>query len=215
MRIDVYDFDGTIYDGDSTVDFTRFCLRRHPGVLAGLPKFLGTSLLLAAGRRSLTQFKSVLFGEMARRFNLETEAELFWQAEATRAKLGKWFFDRPRDLPIVIASASPEFELQYAAKLLGVPTLIGTKCDVKTGALIGKNCKGEEKLRRIEQNIGRLKSAPCIPTTLSGRPAARRCPGGIYCHPRRACAVSGIKRRVSDEENAEYERLFCRRRHPV
>ena len=33
MRIDVYDFDGTIYDGDSTVDFTRFCLRRHPGVL--------------------------------------------------------------------------------------------------------------------------------------------------------------------------------------
>ena len=154
MRIDVYDFGGTIYDGDSTVDFTRFCLRRHPGVLAGLPKFLGTSLLLAAGRRSLTQFKSVLFGEMARRFNLETEAELFWQAEATRAKLGKWFFDRPRDLPIVIASASPEFELQYAAKLLGVPTLIGTKCDVKTGALIGKNCKGEEKLRRIEQNIG-------------------------------------------------------------
>ena len=114
MRIDVYDFDGTIYDGDSTVDFTRFCLRRHPGVLAGLPKFLGTSLLLAAGRRSLTQFKSVLFGEMARRFNLETEAELFWQAEATRAKLGKWFFDRPRDLPIVIASASPEFELQLS-----------------------------------------------------------------------------------------------------
>lgn len=92
MRIDVYDFDGTIYDGDSTVDFTRFCLRRHPGVLAGLPKLLGTSLLLATGRCSLTQFKSVLFGEMARRFNLETEAELFWQAEATRAKLGKWFF---------------------------------------------------------------------------------------------------------------------------
>ena len=51
MRIDVYDFDGTIYDGDSTVDFTLFCLRRHPGVLAGLPKFLGTSLLLAVGRR--------------------------------------------------------------------------------------------------------------------------------------------------------------------
>lgn len=39
MRIDVYDFDGTIYDGDSTVDFTRFCLRRHPGVLAGLQSF--------------------------------------------------------------------------------------------------------------------------------------------------------------------------------
>ena len=45
MRIDVYDFDGTIYDGDSTVDFTRFCLRRHPAVLAGLPRVIGPSVL--------------------------------------------------------------------------------------------------------------------------------------------------------------------------
>lgn len=51
MRIDVYDFDGTIYDGDSTVDFTRFCLRRHPGVLAGLPKLLGT-IASAGGRQT-------------------------------------------------------------------------------------------------------------------------------------------------------------------
>ena len=36
MLIDVYDFDGTIYDGDSTVDFVRFCLRRHPVGLAGV-----------------------------------------------------------------------------------------------------------------------------------------------------------------------------------
>ena len=125
-----------------------------PAVLAGLPRFIGTSVLLALGRRNLTQFKSVLFGEMAKRFSLEEEAELFWQDERTRAKLGRWFFDRPRDLPIVIASASPEFELQYAAKILGVPRLIGTKCDAKTGALIGKNCKGEEKLRRIGEAVG-------------------------------------------------------------
>ena len=114
-------------------------------MLAGLPRFIGTSVLLALGRRNLTQFKSVLFGEMAKRFSLEKEAELFWQDERTRAKLGRWFFDRPRDLPIVIASASPEFELQYAAKILGVPRLIGTKCDAETGA---------EKLRRIGEAVG-------------------------------------------------------------
>ena len=77
MRIDVYDFDGTIYDGDSTVDFTRFCLRRHPGVLAGLPQFWARRFCWRQADADLTQFKSVLFGEMARRFNLETEAELF------------------------------------------------------------------------------------------------------------------------------------------
>lgn len=154
MLIDVYDFDGTIYDGDSTVDFTLYCLRRHPGMIAALPRVLSAALRVAAKRSTLTHFKTVLFGEMARRFSLTQEAERFWQEEATRAKLGAWFDKTPRDIPIVIASASPEFELRHAAKLLGGYTLIGTRCDEATGALIGKNCKGEEKLRRIRETVG-------------------------------------------------------------
>ncbi len=95
MRIDVYDFDGTIYDGDSTVDFVFFCLRRHPGVIAGLPHLIAAAIMIKS--KGLTQFKSVLFGEMAKRFDLEREAALFWQSEKTKAKLGKWFETRPRD----------------------------------------------------------------------------------------------------------------------
>ena len=33
MKIDVYDFDGTIYDGDSSVDFFLFCLRRNKKII--------------------------------------------------------------------------------------------------------------------------------------------------------------------------------------
>ena len=154
MLIDVYDFDGTIYDGDSTVDFTRFCLRRHPTLLLALPRFAWVCLRLAAGRAGLREMKSVLFSEMARRFSLEDEARQFWQQPKTRAKLGAWFETTPRDVPIVIASASPEFELRYAAALLGVETLIGTRCDTATGLLTGPNCKGEEKLRRMEEAVG-------------------------------------------------------------
>lgn len=154
MLIDVYDFDGTIYDGDSTVDFTRFCLRRHPSLLLALPRFAWVCLRLAAGRAGLREMKSVLFSEMARRFSLEDEARQFWQQPKTRAKLGAWFETTPRDVPIVIASASPEFELRYAAALLGVETLIGTRCDTATGLLTGLNCKGEEKLRRMEEAVG-------------------------------------------------------------
>ena len=154
MLIDVYDFDGTIYDGDSTVDFTRFCLRRHPSLLLALPRFAWVCLRLAAGRAGLREMKSVLFSEMACRFSLEDEARQFWQQPKTRAKLGAWFETTPRDVPIVIASASPEFELRYAAALLGVETLIGTRCDTATGLLTGPNCKGEEKLRRMEEAVG-------------------------------------------------------------
>lgn len=154
MLIDVYDFDGTIYDGDSTADFVLFCLKRHKQMIRSLPQIAGAALQLAMKKISLTQFKSALFGEMVKYFDLEAEADAFWQDMKTRIKLGPWFFETPRDLPIVIASASPEFELQHAAKILGVSTLIGTQCDVKTGQLIGLNCKGAQKIDRIREVIG-------------------------------------------------------------
>jgi len=154
MLIDVYDFDGTIYDGDSTADFVLFCLRRHPGMIAALPRVAFAALRLAVASIHLTRFKSILFGEMSRRFSLEEEADAFWKSAGTRKKLGAWFFDTPRDLPIVIASASPEFELRHAAEILGVNTLIGTRCDMKTGELYGKNCKGAEKIERIRAVLG-------------------------------------------------------------
>ncbi|MBR2942948.1 MAG: haloacid dehalogenase-like hydrolase, partial [Clostridia bacterium] len=154
MRIDVYDFDGTIYDGDSTFDYVKFCIRRQPRMLLGLPGVAAAGLHLAAKKIGLTQFKSALFSVMTRYMDLESEAERFWQDERTKAKLGAWFADTPRDLPIVIASASPEFELRHAAKILGVKTLIGTRADGKTGQLIGKNCKGAEKIERIRAQLG-------------------------------------------------------------
>ena len=154
MLIDVYDFDGTIYDGDSTADFVLFCLPRHPELIVGLPRLALAALRLAVKKYNLTQFKTVLFGEMSKRFSLEEEAKAFWESEKTRAKLGAWFDKTPRDLPIVIASASPEFELKHAAKILGVEHLIGTQCDMVTGALTGKNCKGAQKIERIREVFG-------------------------------------------------------------
>ena len=91
---------------------------------------------------------------MAARIDLAAESEAFWQDARTQAKLGEWFQKTPRDLPIVIASASPEFELCHAARLLGVDMLIGTRANAATGELTGKNCKGAEKIRRIEEAMG-------------------------------------------------------------
>ena len=154
MLIDVYDFDGTLYDGDSTADYVLFCARRHPSLLLCLPRVIASGAKLALGRIGLTQFKSALFTAMSRHIDLEEEAERFWRDAGTRKKLGAWFEHTPRDLPIVIASASPEFELQYAAEILGVGTLIGTRCEPGTGRLIGRNCKGEEKISRIRESVG-------------------------------------------------------------
>ena len=155
MKIDVFDFDGTIYDGDSTVDFLLFCLKKKPWMpflcLPPLLRALGRKL---SGRFSLTAFKSDLFSVFARRLPLAETAEEFWERERTRKKLGNWFLTRERTLPVVIASASPDFELSPAARLLGADALICTRCDPATGRVIGNNCKSAEKIERIRSVYG-------------------------------------------------------------
>ena len=155
MKIDVFDFDGTIYDGDSTVDFLKFCLVRRPWLAFCLvPPALSAAASAVSGRFSLTRFKSALFGALAKRIRLREEGEAFWQREKTKKKLGEWFLERERTLPVVIASASPDFELLPAARLLRADRLICTRCDPETGRLLSANCKGEEKIRRIREEMG-------------------------------------------------------------
>ena len=81
-------------------------------------------------------------------------AEKFWSREKTKAKIGIWFKEREHSLPIVIASASPDFELIPAARYLCADVLICTRCDPLTGRLIGKNCKNTEKIKRIQEVFG-------------------------------------------------------------
>ena len=35
--MNIYDFDGTLYDGDSTFDFILYSLKKHPSLLRFLP----------------------------------------------------------------------------------------------------------------------------------------------------------------------------------
>lgn len=153
MEIDVYDFDGTIYDGDSTVDFYLFCLRQKPAMLRHLPAVAVAAVKLLFKKTDLTGFKSVFF-RFVQDIDVEAMAEHFWHTDAARAKLGKWFDSSPRDLPFVIASASPEFELAPIAKALGASALIATKSDPKTGVIAGKNNKSHVKIARIRALFG-------------------------------------------------------------
>jgi phosphatidylglycerophosphatase C len=154
MEIDVYDFDGTIYDGDSTVDFVRYCLRRHPSLVRYLPGVALAAVKLALVKGyGLTRFKTALF-RFARHADIEALARDFWKTPSARARLGAWFEKTPRDLPVVIASASPEFELAPIVGELGAAALVGTRVNVRTGEVIGKNNRSQEKIARIRALYG-------------------------------------------------------------
>ena len=59
--MNVYDFDGTIYDGDSSIDFFLYALKKKPSIIRFLPRQAWGFLRYKAGKTGKTAFKESLF----------------------------------------------------------------------------------------------------------------------------------------------------------
>ena len=145
--MNVYDFDHTIYPGDSTVDFWRYCLKRYPRVLLALPGacLFGATFYLRLCSRE--RFKETFYRFLLYVPDAQAAAEAFW--ETRLEKIEPWYLAQRRDDDLVI-SASPEFLIRAACDRLNIPCL-ASKVDSDTGKLEGPNCRGEEKLRRFRE----------------------------------------------------------------
>lgn len=167
--MNVYDFDGTVYRGDSTVDFWLFCLLKKPGIVKHMGKQLAALFLYRMGKIDTAEFKS-LFLCFLSSVDGETMARAF--ADARFSRIESFYSDskRPDD---VIISASPEFILKYFCQKLGTGGLIATPVDSETGRLTGANCKGEEKVRRFRADYPDGKIDDFFSDSKSDLPLAR------------------------------------------
>ena len=144
--MNVYDFDGTIYDGDSSVDFFLYALKRKPSLLRYAPRQAWGFLLCGLKRISKTRLKEYYFSFLSG-FDTEKLTEDFWNQK--RHKIYKWYLDQQQPDDIII-SASPEFLLQPICRRLGICHLIASEVDPETGMFTGENCRGQEKVQRLE-----------------------------------------------------------------
>ena len=144
--MNIYDFDGTLYTGDSTRDFLFFLLLRHPRALRCVPAALGTFFRVRKGEKTLTDFKESLFRIFSDVPDVPREAETFWERKAK--KLKKWYREKAREDDLVI-SASPEFLVKKGCEKLGIRRVIASRVDPATGKFEGINCRDEEKIRRL------------------------------------------------------------------
>ena len=55
--MNIYDFDGTLYDGDSTFDFLRYSIKKHPSLVRFLPGIGWAGLMYFAKKLEKTQAK--------------------------------------------------------------------------------------------------------------------------------------------------------------
>lgn len=148
MEIDIYDFDGTIVPFDSGSLFAVYCLLHYPYLFLLLPfaapVLLIALLLMLMKIISFTDFKKLCF-LFVPFIPLKKAVNGFWNKHEN--EVHKWFADRKRYA--VVISASPDFLLEEIQKRLGFEKLICTRHNRKTGAIIGENCRDEEKVKRL------------------------------------------------------------------
>ncbi len=146
--MNVYDFDKTIYDGDSTIDFYLFCLRKKPSLFFTCTfTQLFAALKYKLGKISKEELKEKFFVFLKRISVDDVLLSQFWSKNFSKIKT--WYIEKHRPDDVVI-SASPEFLLKPVCEKLQV-LLIATKTDVKSGKFLSLNCYGEEKVRRFRE----------------------------------------------------------------
>jgi len=143
--MNVYDFDGPVYPGDSSVDFFLYALTHRPSILSYLPAQAWGFVLYGINRIEKTKLKEYFFSFLSG-INSEELAELFWNENQN--KIFPWYLDQQKQDDIVI-SASPRFLLQPICSKLGIHCLIASEVDPETGLFLGKNCRGQEKVQRL------------------------------------------------------------------
>ena len=169
MLINVYDFDNTIYRGDSSYDFFRHCAYKYPRVLlsaaGALPWFLGMLL----GVLDKTRAKQRFYRYLRHVPEVMEEVDRFWLAHDKNLK--HWYFEQKREDDLII-SASPEFLLLPVMRQLGL-TMLASRVDAKTGCYEGNNCHGEEKARRMRERYPAVQVGQFYSDSMNDLPLAK------------------------------------------
>lgn len=143
--MNAYDFDNTIYDGESIVDFFLFCLKKDHSLLRYLPyiiifvikykfnKITIEEITNTIERLSLSFFKN-------RHYNYEALVEEFWQKNIH--KLKPQFLKKLKKDDLIITGC-PNFLIEYIKDKLNVDNIICTEFNLETKKLeflcFGKN----------------------------------------------------------------------------
>ncbi len=148
-KINVYDFDGTIYNGDSTVDFFFYVIKNKKSLIKYVPIILFSFILKFFNIISTKKFKEKFFSFMKEIDDINKLTKQFWKEKEN--KVNKFFIENlQKQENIYIISASPEFLIKpYVSKFKNIE-LIATKMN-KDGKIIGENCKGKEKINRLKK----------------------------------------------------------------
>ena len=164
--INVYDFDKTIYDGDSSVDFYLYCLKRKKSIILLLPIQIFALILYILKLKDKEYFKGKFFS-FVKKINVDEYVKDFWKENINKIK--PWYIENKKETDIII-SASPDFLLKRIKKKLKIDRIIASEVNKKTGEFLSKNCYGKEKVERYNSEVKNKKIENFYSDSLSDLP---------------------------------------------
>lgn len=149
--MNIYDFDGTLYLGDSTRDFLIYSIKKHPSLIRFLPSQGWAAALYFLGKLPKTAMKERIY-RMFTGYDAPGLLEEFWNKH--QHKVFPWYPGGLQREDDIVISASPEFLLEPICQRLGIRHLMASRVDPRTGAYTGENCWGPEKVIRLKDQMG-------------------------------------------------------------
>lgn len=151
----VFDFDNTIYNGECSLDFFMYCLKRKKSLIKYLPMVTAKVLKYKTSKVGMDEVNEFVESMLIVFFdnceNLDILVSDFWKINAK--KLKPVILNKITSEDAVI-SASPRFLLSGIARELGTNNLLCTEVDMKNKK-ISFLCYGENKVLAYREKFGR------------------------------------------------------------
>ena len=132
--MNVFDFDNTIYDGETLIDFALHYVKTDPKIWKYVPKLLvicfKDAFHLFTVEEAIEAYASFLEGYFIHIKTLDEDVVKFW--DKNEKKIKPWYNEVRRDDDIVV-SGSTDFLLDEIMKRIGIKNYVGSSIDKKTG----------------------------------------------------------------------------------
>ena len=152
--MNVFDFDNTIYDGESTLDLFFFYIVRKPWLIKNMKTVLKAFARYKKGDVSLTEviarYVPMVEKDALRVFDFENDPKKFWDKHEKKIKP---IYQDLRSEDDLIITASPDFNIEEICRRLGIKKYLTSRVDRKSGKILFVNIR-ENKIRAYEEEYG-------------------------------------------------------------
>ena len=161
-KVLLLDIDYTVINTDSMIDFILYSLKTKPlKTIIKIPYIFITLVGYALKLTSLKKAKEAVFSPIVN-FSEEELKEFF--DKKLKVKINKNIKDiiekSKKDSTIIMITASPKAYMKYFKEYKYADEVIGTELLYENNRykneIIGNNCKGKEKVKRIEDVLNKL-----------------------------------------------------------